>query len=170
MKSEMGWPSRRTPASFIGLFLLAGASPAFAGTWGLLASPGYENQPVKAVYFFPGDLKPDALSTSISDKRQRDNNWNDTSPVGLAARNQIVAEIGALRANVIFAVYNGPYSDVHFVNNTEASFLAVFFASNLINGPLVVPSLEDVEQGIFVVQVEITPLVLVLIGLHRVGE
>src|SRR5262249_13242029 len=54
--------------------------------------------------------------------------------------------IAALRANVIFAVYNGPYTDIHFVNNTEASFLAVFFTSNLINGPLVIPSLEDSFQ------------------------
>src|SRR5215472_9250061 len=124
MKSKMGWLLRRAPASFLGLFLLVGASRALAGTWGLLASPGFENQPVKGVYFFPGDLKPDALYTSLSDKQQRDNKWNDSGPDGLAARNQIVAEIAALRANVIFAVYNGPYTDIHFVNNTEASFLA----------------------------------------------
>src|SRR5207248_7809007 len=36
----------------------------------------------------------------------------------------------------------GAYSDIHFVNNTETAFLGVFFSSRLVNGPLVIPSLE----------------------------
>jgi hypothetical protein len=144
MKLKIGRLSR-TQALLVAL-LLANASQALAGTWGLLASPGYENKPVKGIYFFPGDLRPDALSTSVSNQPQRDNNWNDSGPIGLAARNQVLTDIGALGTNVIFAVYNGPYTDLSFVNTTEASFLAVFFTSSLINGPLVIPSLEDSFQ------------------------
>ncbi len=145
MKSKMGLLSDLTQAWLLAL-LAVNASPALAGTWGLLASPSYENTPIKGVYFFPGDLKPDALITSKSDQPERDNNWNDQSPVGLAFRNQILTQIGSLGTNVIFAVYSGSYTDIHFTNTTEASFLAVFFTSQLTKGPLVVPSLEDSFQ------------------------
>ena len=126
----------------IALFAATIASHAQLGTWGLLASPGYENKPVKGMYFFPGDPKTPELATSTSDKPGRDDHWDDPSAFGLAARNQIITEIAALGTNVIFDQYSGPYTDIHFVINTEAAFLAVFFTSDQTHGPLVVPSLE----------------------------
>ena len=141
-RTQMGVVSARMSTCLIALALLVTACNPLAGTWGLLASPGYENKPSKGVYFFPGDPKASGLFTSVSNKQWRDYAWNDSSPLGFAARNQIIAEIAAVGANVIFAQYNGAYSDKHFVNNTEAAFMGVFFSSRLVNGPLVIPSLE----------------------------
>ena len=148
---QMGAVSARISLSLIA-FALCSTGCHSAGTWGLLASPGFENKPPKGVYFFPGDPKfiedpkvPD-LFTSFSDKKWRDYAWNDSTPIGFAARNQIVAEIADVGANVIFAQYSGAYSDTHFVNNTEAAFMGVFFSSKSVNGPLIIPSLEASYQ------------------------
>jgi hypothetical protein len=97
---------------------------------------------LQGVYFFPGDPKEPWFFTSHSNKQGRDYAWSDSGPLGFDARKQIIAEIAAVGANVIFAQYSGAYSDVHFVNNTEAAFLGVFYSSKLVNGPLVIPSLE----------------------------
>lgn len=126
--------------------LLLSASTASAGTWGLLASPGRENQPVKGIYFFPGDPRAPQFFTLTSNNPGRDYQWNDQGIAGQTARQLIVQEIGAVGANVIFAQYSAEYSDIHFVNNSSLAFIDTFRASQAVNGPQIIPSLEAVFQ------------------------
>jgi hypothetical protein len=46
MKSKNGWVSGPTPLWLLVFFALTRVSHAQSGTWGSLASPGYENKPV----------------------------------------------------------------------------------------------------------------------------
>lgn len=132
--------------TLVGFATLTATSTASAGTWGLLANTGLENQPVKGIYFFPGDPKTHVFFTLESNLPTRDYNWNDTSPLGFSVRQMVVSEMAGTGANVIFAQYSGLYSDIHFVNNTIDSFLNVFYASKIVNGPYIVPALEKSFQ------------------------
>jgi hypothetical protein len=57
MKCAKAWNQRRTFVSLLVFLLLIAGSLAHAADarWGLLASPGWDQQPMKGVYFFPGE-------------------------------------------------------------------------------------------------------------------
>jgi hypothetical protein len=146
--------------SLVALTLLSSGCRT-AGTWGLLATPGYENQPPKGVYFFAGDPIAQGLFTSDSEKRGRDYAWTNSTKVGSDARDQIVTEIRDLGANVIFTPYYGDFQQFLFLNNSKKAFMDIFYASRNVNGPLIVPSLETANkdgQPVFDTVRDISPL------------
>jgi hypothetical protein len=87
------------------------------------------------------------MTVSSSPICQRDENWSDQGcPVDVSClhnRRSIVAEIGQLDVNVIFAKYSGDKNTLHFVTNTKEDFLVVWQASVDVDGPLVLSVLEN---------------------------
>jgi hypothetical protein len=132
--------------SLVALALLSNGCRS-AGTWGLLATPGFENQPPKGVYFFAGDPIAPGLFTSDSDNKGRDYAWTDLTKFGSDARDHVVAEIGGLGANVIFAAYYGDFSEFLFLSDSKKAFMDIFYSSRNVNGPLIIPSLEASSKG-----------------------
>jgi hypothetical protein len=65
----------------------------------------------KRSLFLPGDPIAAGLFTSESDNMGRDYAWTDLTEFGSDTRDHVVAEIGGLGANVIFAAYYGDFSE-----------------------------------------------------------
>lgn len=120
--------------------------PLDLGDWGKLQ--GNPARPVKAIYFFPGDPRTDALKlfTQYPEDQRANFHWSDDP----AARAATVSAMRGVGANTIFEVYKGYYDcGPHFMKDTLDDFMALWevLDQQSAEPPMkIVPSMEDIAD------------------------
>ena len=109
LKAVVGYIQRRSALKFMlsmmCLCLCAAASAdALHPEWrALLASPGFEGQPVKGVYFFPGESAGNIGAYTVHPLLADDQHWNSV----LSSRTRVIDRIASTGANTIVMSYWG---------------------------------------------------------------
>ena len=71
MKPTKIWSQRRTFVCLVfSLFAAGSLAHAYDTRWGLLASSGWDQQPIKGVYFFPGEGACQASDNEVSPQQR----------------------------------------------------------------------------------------------------
>jgi hypothetical protein len=100
----MGIELRRVGCRLLALFIACGfcfGQPVHPERRGLLASPGLDGQPVKAVYFFPGEVGPNSNLFTAHPVNPDDQHWNSVP----ASRARVVDRMAAAHVNTVVMSY-----------------------------------------------------------------